>query len=72
MELRFEMLALSRAKCLFDKPASVLAFTADESVRFHAALTVGRHDYLDRFQDAPPTLTVSLMEPSSSDCSVTE
>jgi hypothetical protein len=72
MELRFKMLALSRAKSRFKEPARFLALGANESVRLHFALAVCGHNDHNRFQEAPPTLTVNLIDPSSSGCSVTE
>lgn len=72
MELRFELFTGARAKSCFDESARFLAFAANEAVRLHAALSIGCNDDFNRFQETPPTLTVSLMAPSSSNCSVTE
>lgn len=72
MKLRFERLALSRAKSVFEEPTRILALSANESIRLQFAFAVFGDNNHDRFQESPPTLRVSLMDPSSSGCSVTE
>ena len=72
MKLRFELLTHSRAKSLFDSTTRLLTVVPGESVGLNFALAIGRDNDDDRFQETPPTLTVNLIEPSSSGCSVTE
>ena len=72
MKLRFELLTRSRAKSLFDSTARLLTVIPNESVGFNFALAIQSDNDDDRFQETPPTLTVNLIEPSSSGCSVTE
>ncbi len=72
VKLRLQMFRRRLAQCLFHKSAGVTTLGTSKPMRFDFGLTVFRDGDLDDFQDAPPTLTVNLIEPSSSDCSVTE
>lgn len=56
---------------VFNELARVAALGACEAFRFDAGLAIWRNDDFDGFQIAPPTFTVSLIEPSASGCSVT-
>ena len=61
------------AESLFDELAGLDALTAGEALGFDRAVAFGVDgDFNSFIQAAPPTLTVSLMEPLSSFCSTTE
>jgi len=58
--------------CLFDELTGLTAFAADKAFGLDLRLPCGRDDDFDDLAHAaPPTVTVNLMEPSTSDCSVT-
>ncbi len=61
------------AECLFDELARLNAISASEALGFDYAIALGIDGDLNSLiQAAPPTLTVSLIEPLSSFCSITE
>ena len=71
MKLSGQLLTGSLSQCLLNKLTGLTAFAASEAFGFHTGLAVRGDDDFDGFiQAAPPMFTVSLMEPSSSDCSV--
>ena len=75
MELGGECLADALAESLFQKLAGLATFAASKTFGLHFGLSGRRHGDLDRlkcreFQAAPPIWTVSLIDPSESDCSV--
>ena len=74
MELGGECLVDALAESLLDKAARIAAFTAHETLGLHAGLAGRRDGDLDGLQcgrqAAPPIWTVSLIDPSASDCSV--
>ena len=73
VKLGRQRLADTLAESLFDEAAGVAAFTAHEAFGLHAGLTGrgdGDLDGLGRHA-TPPIWTVSLIDPSTSDCSVT-
>ena len=72
VEIRRQLLGLLRAQSLLEKAARFLALRAGKPVRLNARRTVGGDNHINRFQAAPPTLTVSLTLPSTSGCSITE
>ena len=72
VEIGRQLFGLDRAQCLFKKAARFFALRSSKTVRLDARRTVGSDDDIDRFQAAPPTLTVSLTLPSTSGCSITE
>ena len=60
------------AESLFNEAAGVAAFAANETLGLHAGLACRGHGDLDGLiQAAPPIWTVSLIDPSPNDCSVT-
>ena len=66
------MFLLFLAQSLFQKPARLLTLATGKAFGLNPGRTVGRDNQFDGFQDTPPVLMVTLMEPSCSDCSVTE
>ena len=72
VEIRRQLLGLLRAQSLLEKAARFLALRSGKPVRLNARRTVGGDDDINRFQAAPPTLTVNLTLPSTSGCSITE
>lgn len=72
MKLWLQMFRRRLTQRLFHEPAGITTLGTGEPVSFHLRLTVFGHSNLDSFQETPPTLTVNLIDPSSSDCSVTE
>ena len=67
------MLLALLAKSLFDKTTGLDALAAGETFCFDVRATFGvDYDFNSLVQAAPPTLTVSLIEPLSSCCSMTE
>lgn len=61
------------AERMFNKATGLDALAAGEPLCFNGRATFGIHYDFDSFvQAAPPTFTVSLIEPLSSRCSLTE
>ena len=60
------------AERLFDELAGLNAISACEALGFDRAIAFAVDDDFYFLQAAPPTLTVSLIEPLSSFCSITE
>ena len=61
------------AQRLFEEPTGLHAFSAREALGFNLAVALGvDSDFDSLIQTAPPTLTVSLIDPLSSFCSTTE
>lgn len=59
------------AQCLLDELAGLAALAAGKAFGLDSSLALGRYDDFDGLhQAAPPTLMVSLMEPSLRACSV--
>ena len=71
VKLGSQRLADALAESLFNEAAGVAAFAANETFGLHAGLAGWRHSDLYEFQAAPPIWTVSLIDPSPNDCSVT-
>ena len=72
VKLSSQRLADALAESLFNEAAGVAAFAANETFGLHAGLACrGNGDLDGLIQAAPPIWTVSLIEPSVSDCSVT-
>lgn len=72
MKLGLELLVRPSTESLFQESAGRAAFRTDEASGFDAGGTTRSDDEFDRFHAAPPTLTVSLIEPSCNGCSMTE
>ena len=72
MKLSGQLFAGPLTKCLFDELTGRSAFTADKAPGLDLRLPRRRNDDFDGLAHAaPPTVTVNLIEPSASDCSVT-
>ncbi len=72
MKVGRQRLTDTLAESLFDEAAGVAAFAANEALGLHAGLACRGHGDLDGLiQAAPPIWTVSLIDPSANDCSVT-
>src|SRR4051812_30113932 len=72
VEVGRERLGRARAEGLLDEPAGLAALAAGEPPGLDLRLARGAHGDLDDLaQEAPPTLMVSLMDPSARGCSTT-
>jgi hypothetical protein len=71
VELRGRRLVRARPEGLFDEPVGVAARAAGEALRPDRRLTGGADGDLDRLHAPPPTVIVSLTEPSARACSAT-
>ena len=72
VKLGSQRLPDSLAESLFDEAACVAAFTANETFGLHTGLACrGHSDFDGLIQAAPPIWTVTLIDPSPNDCSVT-
>lgn len=72
MEFGSQRLTDALAESLFNEAAGVATFAADEAFGLHLGLASRGHGDLDGLiQAAPPIWTVSLIDPSVSDCFVT-
>lgn len=72
MELGRQLFAGALSQCLFEKLARFATFAAVEALGLDGRLAIGGNgDFNALVQAAPPTLTVSLIEPSACDFSVT-
>ena len=72
MKLGSQLFVSPLAQSLFNELTGLATFIAREAFGFNTRLTVRCDDDFYRFvQATPPTFTVSLIEPSSSDCSMT-
>ena len=72
VNLGSQRLADALSESLFNEAAGVAALAADEPFGLHVGLAGRGHGDLDGLiQAAPPIWTVSLIDPSASDCSVT-
>ncbi|TWU54386.1 hypothetical protein Poly51_31030 [Rubripirellula tenax] len=72
VELRFEAFILGQPEGLLQERTRLPALIAGESIRLDARSTHGRDDHVNGFQEAPPTRSDTLMEPSAKRCSATE
>ena len=72
MELGCELFAFAIAQGLFNQIAGFTAGFTSETFGLYGALSLGANSDLYGLQAAPPTWMVSLIEPSASDCSLTE
>lgn len=71
VELGGQPLARTPAERLLDEPAGFAALAASEAFRLHLCLSLWADGDLDALHEAPPTVTVSLMDPSARVCSTT-
>ena len=69
IEFARELLVDGLAQCSFEKLAGVATFCAGKAFGFNLRFTRRRHNDFD-LHATPPTLIVSLTEPSESRCSV--
>ena len=71
MEFGRERFTQALAKSFFDEATRLTALAANEAFGLHLGLSGRGHGDLDGLiQAAPPIWTVSLIDPSVSDCSV--
>ena len=72
MKVGRQRLTDTLAESLFNEAAGVAAFAANETFGLHTGLACrGHSDFDGLIQAAPPIWTVTLIDPSPNDCSVT-
>ena len=70
MKLGRQLLRLSLPEHLFQELARLLALGTGEAFGFDFGFALRRNNHFDGFHETPPTLIVSLIDPSASGCSV--